>query len=647
MNRFPLLLLALLLIGCVPQPATVQQMPVGAPLPASCLQGGTDAGANATVAARCQEDTAATVNAIGAATAVAVRGTEEARIAATSEAEAVASQTAVAATATGADLVVRQTEQAMAFQQADATGTAAAAATADSRLATRESDIATAEAENLRLQQEAAQREIDRQEKSAAFWTTVGYVLLVVLVVIILGLAIYIGVWVWTNRKSVQVVKDHEGRVLQVFVMAPDGYRALSSNQMLISQPDVAGLLTSAKKPVPDWSAFMGHRDRFSIPVGVDMFTQQPIFIDRREQPHVLFAGASGAGKSASGIIPFVLAMWGTNAHVMVVNGKGADYNALNDELNFTMFTRSDTAELIRPLSALLDALEKEYQRRSQVLARYNTNDWSALPEHAGEYGEIVFVLEEFLAIIEKADEVARLARINKDTAAAQEMEMVVAKLWFRLSSLVSQARKTGIFLVAVFTDATNDAIGKQAAKVKRGMARVVFRMNSAPSSRSLLDIERGSDYANGTVGLPTGEFLVNTNGQVRHGIGFYPQDRDIDNFLVSRQVRPSPLPDLVLNAIQTESGVWTTQQPAISAPGAPVARLQQPINQAEKDGRDLSNVIEAMTSLNDVARHFSGVPFDDRTYRPDGKLISTRVRPALVWRVRKLNCEKSRLLLS
>jgi hypothetical protein len=178
-------------------------------------------------------------------------------------------------------------------------------------------------------------------------------------------------------------------------------------------------------------------------------------------------------------------------------------------------------------------------------------------------------------------------------------------------------------------------------------LVKPLFRMNSAPSSRSLLDIERGSDYANGTVGFPTGEFLVNTNGQVRHGVGFYPQDRDIDNFLVSRQVRPSPLPDLVLNAIQTESGVWTTGQPVISAPGAPVARLQQPINQAEKDGRDLSHVIEAMTSLNDVARHFSGVPFDERTYRPDGKLISARVRPALVWRVRKLNCEKSRLLLA
>ena len=52
----------------------------------------------------------------------------------------------------------------------------------------------------------------------------------------------------------------------------------------------------------------------------------------------MLFAGASGAGKSASGIIPFTLAMWGANAHVLIVNGKGADYNTLKGEENITMF---------------------------------------------------------------------------------------------------------------------------------------------------------------------------------------------------------------------------------------------------------------------------------------------------------------------
>ena len=168
------------------------------------------------------------------------------------------------------------------------------------------------------------------------------------------------------------------------------------------------------------------------------------------------------------------------------------------------------------------------------MLARYNAADWSALPPNAGEYGEIVIILEEFLALVEKADEVAEIAKMNRDMDKSKEMKLIISQLWFRLSSLVSQARKTGIFLVVALTDVTNDAIGKQASKLKRQMARVVYRMNSAPSSRSLLDIERGSDFANGTVGLPTGEFLVNIEGQVRHGVSFYPQEKKTSTIILS-----------------------------------------------------------------------------------------------------------------
>lgn len=646
---FFLLLLPFLFTSCAVPQVGQQGLPVGQPVPASCIQGvGTDANANATAASRCQQDTAATVNAINAGTAMAQQVADNERMAATAQAAAIGSATAVAATVTSESVVVRITEQALAFQMSDATATAGYLQTRDATEATRVAAVATAEAENLRLQQLATQKMLEQQEKTAAFWNVAKYVALIVLVILVVGLAVYIGMWVWTNRKPVQVVKDENGRVMQIFVMAPDGgFRALASNQTLLQQPEVAGLIAAPSGPItPSWNAFMQHRDKFSVPVGIDAASREPIFIDRRRHPHVLFAGASGAGKSASGIIPFVLAMWGANAHVLIVNGKGADYNALNGEQNFTMFARPDVADLIRPLSTLLDALDKEYQRREQVLARYNANDWNALPAHAGEYGEIVIVLEEFLALIEKAEEVAKLSRLNRDTAVAQDMEMVVSQLWFRLSSLVSQARKTGIFLVVALTDVTNDAIGKQAAKVKRGMARVVYRMNSAPSSRSLLDVERGSDFANGTVGFPTGQFLINIEGQVRHGVAFYPQDSDIDNFLVSRQVRPAPLPDLVLGAIQTESGIWTTGQPSIAAPMSRM-QLNGPVTQVADDGSKLGAIIEQVTSLNDIARHFSGVRFDDRSYRPDGNLIGTRVRPALAWRVSHLHCEKSRALLS
>jgi len=654
MKRLFSISLLILLTACT-IPTVQQSLPAGQPIPASCTYGtGQDANANATAASRCQQDTAATVIAINQGTAVALQAAENERVAATAQAAAVASETAVAATITSESIEVRITELALAFQMGDATATAGHQQTRNAEESTRVAAVATAEAESLRLQQLATKKMLEQQEKTAAFWNAAKYVMLAVLVILVVGLAIYIGMWVWTNRKPVQVVKDKNGRVMQIFVMAPDGgFRALARNQTLLQQPEVAGLIEAPSGPItPSWDAFMQHRDRFSVPVGIDATSREPIFIDRRRNPHILFAGASGAGKSASGIIPFALAMWGANAHVVIVNGKGADYNAINGEQNFTMFARPDVADLIRPLSALLDALEKEYQRREQVLARYNANDWNALPPHAGEYGEIVIVLEEFLALIEKAEEVAKMARMNRDTAVAQDMEMVVSQLWFRLSSLVSQARKTGIFLVVALTDVTNDAIGKQAAKLKRQMARVVYRMNSAPSSRSLLDVERGSDYANGTVGFPTGQFLINTEGQVRHGVAFYPQDSDIDSFLVSRQVRPAPLPDLVLNAIQTESGVWTVVQPAIAAPGPqvqigrPVARMQLngPVTQAQQDAKKLDGRIEECKSIRDAGRVIYDL--DDPAASVSGDMMDTRVIPALKFRAVR-GCEHSTRLLA
>lgn len=86
---------------------------------------------------------------------------------------------------------------------------------------------------------------------------------------------------------------------------------------------------------------------------------------------------------------------------------------------------------------------------------------------------------------------------------------------------------------------------------------------------------------------------------------------------------------------------------PASRVVEPPQIRLAPRTSQAEQDGRSFDVVIEQATSLNDLARHLSDIPFDQRSYTPDGNLIRERVRPALQWRVERLGCESSTRLLS
>jgi hypothetical protein len=286
MNRHLLYLTTLLLIAlsaCMTPPNTaVYQPQVNCYIPP-----GSAPEAVATLTTRCQQDAQATIavqaqatRQVQAATAVAIQQS-------TAQALAIAESTAVAAAATSENLVVRQTEQAMAFQQSDATATAAAQQmwlqATGTAVAVQASALATAEAqraENVAMVQRDTQQMLENQRAREAFWNRAyPWIVTVVLLVLVVGT----GFWLflqWRNRQPVmQVIFDNgNGRqTIPIIRDAHGGYRHLPG-----TLPHQGG--------------------RLALPAGDEVVETavEPIPLPKLDIGHVLIVGETGAGKSTT-----------------------------------------------------------------------------------------------------------------------------------------------------------------------------------------------------------------------------------------------------------------------------------------------------------------------------------------------------------
>jgi hypothetical protein len=151
-----------------------------------------------------------------------------------------------------------------------------------------------------------------------------------------------------------------------------------------------------------DWSKFIGWNRPVELPLGAILGDPRrpALILDRNRNPHVLAAGTSGSGKSVGFALPYVAGMWGQNAHAVIINGKGSDFHAFAGLPNVTFFPNHDPIRLIAPLAAFLEIIHQEGLRRDAVLRRYNAPSWRQLPATAGESGEILIFIDEFLTLV-------------------------------------------------------------------------------------------------------------------------------------------------------------------------------------------------------------------------------------------------------
>lgn len=611
-----------------------------------------DPAVQATLGARQAQDAAATYDAARAATQTVIQATEQARGQATGTAVAAVTQTAVAATSTAADLSVRGTQIALVAVETQNAISAAATGTHQAAAVQAEMTAQAIHMDNAQMLQEAErQRLAAQQQRQETLNAALPYLLAAfgLAAIIIAGLFAYLMV---RSRNPVFHV-EHLGAKIAIVPTANGSYaplpglsalagnhpatRALPASTISHSAAPLPTPLTylPQRSPRASWQMFIRHQDPATVPLGVNESTGQPVFLNRLHNPHLLIAGTTGAGKTTAGLAPFVAGNWANQAYVVVINGRGSDFAPFAGQPNLTLWPSLRPLSLLQPLADFLSRLVEEMYRRDSVLARHGASSWAQIPAQAGESGELLIAIDEFLTIVGAAREAAELARLASDTETAKNLVYQATMLWLRLLTLTNEGRKYGLYLAVTMTDPTREAIGEHGMRLRRQMATIGFRMNSPASSRAFLDVSGADGLASGSAGLANGRFVYNISGVVGTAVGFFPDPADLHRFFAARPVVPHPLPESLAAAIANLPAPADT---ALSPSPFSTTTAQTPyvfphivptptISQAERDGQALRPYLAGLKSLN-----AAGSLLSDVSGRPSGQFLQERLKPALRW---------------
>ena len=465
------------------------------------------------------------------------------------------------------------------------------------------------------------------------------------------------------DRLAVQTVNGQE----IPYVTGPN-VKVLPGSYLQLPAPSAADGDEAEPEPASgrpaDWEKFIGWRRPVELPLGAILTEPRrpALILDRNRNPHVLAAGTSGSGKSVGFALPYVAGMWGQNAHAIIVNAKGSDFHAFAGLPNVTFFPNLDPIQLIAPLAAFLEIIHQEGLRRDEALRRYHAPSWRQLPPTAGESGELLIFIDEFLTLV-KAGGLWKL-QIRQDQRYAPSerrermarVDYLVDLMWAGLNNVASVNRKHGIHLAVTMTDPTESVLGPYGMELRRQCVRLAFPMESAAASRAFLEVGRDEGYPRGSVGLPVGQFIAAFSGRVALAATFHPSPEDIRRYAQTRlpAIRPFALPDGLAAALSGSGqadGVIDGEYRTMSADGSQSPPIGDsgngPVTQAEQDGRTLDAYIERITSASGAARilgQLNGNLGQDTT--PSGEMIEN-ARKALQWRVRHLQCERSQWVLS
>ncbi|MBK8989755.1 MAG: hypothetical protein IPM39_27465 [Chloroflexi bacterium] len=400
----------------------------------------------------------------------------------------------------------------------------------------------------------------------------------------------------------------------------PNGWQLLPARATILDQTAVPN---AADNDIADghftdvssarWDTFIRWQHVSQLPLGAIISgPRRPLLIDRNQEPHILVAGTSGSGKTRSGLMPTMLGLWAAGANVIVVNGAGSDFADLVAIPNITFFPPAEERDLIAPLADFLDATVRESLRRDHVLAAWNANTWRDLPAEAGESGELLIAVDEFLAVILAADEVKQAIRASRQYAsqaekrtAIEEIDHRVYRLWYAANRIASKNRKHGIHLLLSLTDPTGALLGDYGMALRRQCLAIAFRMRIADGSRKFLGVSSRDGYPQGSVGLPTGQYLANLGGEIHRCVSFFPSSADIRQFVQTRapQVRQSTLPPLLQPPAVIE-GQWEIADLLPAAHADP--SLTDGLLRIEQDARLLQGQIPQFRNVTAAGRALS-----------------------------------------
>lgn len=543
MKQLSVLLLILLIAACAP---------------VSSPSGNPDA--LGTIGARAVDDSQATRLAATREAAMATVAIQQTQAAETAVAQQIMNATAQAQLATreqlGIDLleigVQATATKAAAVNAADATATAIFLTNLERDL-DMQARLAESEMASLAKARATEAERAALSNKFSRFWLYALPVIVTVILAILAGTAAVFLAGLW-KEKTAPVFKVELGENEQMFtrrngIISPVGPARVSGNT--INTP-LLPAVTGEDRPA-SWDSFMRWTDYSRLPLGAvlgqDDGRRPPLLINPTTDAFLLIAGKNGAGKSVGGLLPYMLAMWAAGAHVVLINGRGSDFQTLRGLPNVTMFPHfENVVDLLEPLAAFLAYIRQEGTRRDGVLSQYGAYDWRQLPPGV-DGGPILIAIDELLQIIISSDdEKRRIAADGRLTtaerrAAQARFDYLVGLVWSGLNQVASVNRKHAIHIVATLTDPTRSQLGDAGMAFRGQCAALAFRMKNSGASREFLNVDSSDGFPRGSVGLPTGQFIASVDGVVARCAAFYPSPTDISQFADVKRPLITPFP--------------------------------------------------------------------------------------------------------
>ncbi len=221
-------------------------------------------------------------------------------------------------------------------------------------------------------------------------------------------------------------------------------------------------------KELMDSEAFQARKGKLLVALGEDV-KGQPIVSDLTRMPHLLIAGATGAGKSVcinSIIVGLLLTHTPDSLRFLMVDPKMVELSVYNGvpHLLTPVVTEVDKA------AGVLFWAVKEMERRYQLLSKVNARDLERYNQYLTKRGE-----KPLPYIVVVVDEMADLMM-----AAPEEVEKHICRL-------AQMARAVGIHLIIATQRPSVDVI---TGLIKANFpARIAFAVTSQTDSRVIMDV--------------------------------------------------------------------------------------------------------------------------------------------------------------
>ena len=243
------------------------------------------------------------------------------------------------------------------------------------------------------------------------------------------------------------------------------------------------------------------------------------VLADPEANPHLLFAGATGSGKTRYGLRPLIASALADGWQVTIFDRSGLDFLPFRLHPNARLVLLDDPAQAV----GYLQNLYAEILRRFAQLRDANVSTWGRLP---GAGPRLLSVMDEFSNLAD-----ALPGNERKD-------------LWRQARMIAAEGRKAGVHLALALQDPTHESLD---LRIRRNAAPVSFRVKDQDASRVVLG-------ASGAEALPERQFLAVLSGALVRGVAFSPDDAEIGAFLGAHPIPALPEPERLDSPVVSEA---------------------------------------------------------------------------------------------